>query len=197
MRLHRIGVATLAALLVVAPANAQTNVDLASRSSGTLADRSILVRLGLPAQAPTADDAGPVLAGLPAPTLDTGASAAAVAHARRQQTTEMVPWPWGWSLRGFLGGLLAGPIGVGIAFRMASNSEVPTLAFAGAAEGDDGFDAAAYVERVIDRRKEATFAGGLVGTGVFLYALLVVLDIDNSGETTIDGELPDPTDEGF
>ena len=204
MTIHRIGAAALTATLIAAPAGAQTSADraddVARTTSTASADENrtnIRARLGLPGPTGVGWTGPDALAYAPAPVASTRTEARSRSVVfRGARAEENVAWPWGWTLRGFIGGLLAGPIGTGIAFNMAGNSDVtpPQVAAADGAAAP-ALDAA-LVERIRARRKEAAFAGGLVGTGVFLYTVLVVLDLDNSGETSIDGQ-PRPPDPGF
>ena len=93
-------------------------------------------------------------------------------------------WPWGWSARGLLGGAVAGPIGAGVAYAFAGRSSVEPPDAGSALASDPNYQNAyreSFAERVRNRRREAALVGGLVGTGVFLYVLLQVIDLDGSG----------------
>lgn len=92
----------------------------------------------------------------------------------------------GWLARGLAGGLLAGPLGAGVAVGMASRSDVPLPA--PPADGapldlayQDGYQQG-FEQRVRANRKRMAFVGGMVGTGVFVFALIQALDIAGSGE---------------
>ncbi len=104
------------------------------------------------------------------------------------------PGTFGWAARGFLGGLLAGPVGTGIAVSKAgSSTDGPArnaLAQLATSEGP-GFTAGyrdGFVGRLSDRRKRSALFGGLVGTGVLAYVLYQAIDIGRP-QTAVD---PDP-----
>lgn len=191
MRFHPIGAATVIAAALVAPASAQTTAD-SPASPARAADHGIRARLGLPDLARAEERPPVVLAAADRAPAVPPSRASRPLVVRAQD--EPAPWPWGWTLRGLIGGALAGPVGTGVAFYMAGNSDVAAPAVgAGTAPADID---AAYVERIRSRRKEAAFVGGLVGTVAFLYAALVVLDIDGSGDAAITGA-PRPPETGF
>ncbi len=91
----------------------------------------------------------------------------------------------GWFLRGLVGGAIAGPLGGGLAYGMASHSGVPETALpSGEPDYQSGFKAA-FDERAHDRRKRAVLLGGTVGTGILLVVVLTRLHFggsDNPGE---------------
>lgn len=90
-------------------------------------------------------------------------------------------WSWSWFRRGLLGGTVAGPIGTAVAVIGAGRSQPDLIT----PDGADPRFAEGYreglAERTVARRREAAMAGGLVGTGVFLYALVRLLDLDFGG----------------
>jgi hypothetical protein len=83
--------------------------------------------------------------------------------ARYESTTN---WVWG----GFVGGLTLGPIGAGLAWTLATNSDVALrvdrrmiLHLDGGSTSIDAFEQA-YAEALLDRRKRSALRGGLLGT---------------------------------
>ncbi len=97
------------------------------------------------------------------------------------------PTDWGWFARGLVGGLVGGPIGTGVAFTMAGRSEVvlPADAPSGRGAFDEGY-AQGYRDQLLFRRKEKAFVGGLVGTVVWGWAVLRVIDLAGGGSVTGD-----------
>jgi hypothetical protein len=94
----------------------------------------------------------------------------------------------GWLGRGFLGGLVAGPIGLGfVASRAdgASRRDADAASFAG--NGEDLAYAAAYRlalrDRLRSKYKRNAVIGGIVGTGVFVYALTRVIHLKSGGSS--------------
>lgn len=104
----------------------------------------------------------------------------------------------GWFGRGFLGGVLAGPIGGAVAFSRAGRVPALPPAAARQLEGRDpayvhGFTDA-FRQRLREERREAALVGGILGTGVFVAALLYLTDFHlDGGERR--GPLP-PDDPG-
>jgi hypothetical protein len=83
--------------------------------------------------------------------------------ARYESTTN---WVWG----GFVGGLTLGPIGAGLAWTLANNSDVAlgvdrrmVLHLDGGPTYIDAFEQA-YAEALLDRRKRSALRGGIIGT---------------------------------
>jgi len=105
----------------------------------------------------------------------------------------------GWVLRGFVGGALLGPIGMGLAVSFAGNSagEVAQAAAAAQPMQDLAYSSAwrqAYAQGLRGRRQRAALMGGAVGTAVLVFTILQVVDIgrsDPGGERIID-QLPIP-----
>ena len=95
-------------------------------------------------------------------------------------------WSWSWFGQGLLGGSVAGPLGMGVVFVRAGRSDVELSGAASESLAErDPLYAAGFREgfeaRLHARRREAAAVGGLVGTGVFLYVILQVLDFDFGG----------------
>jgi len=94
----------------------------------------------------------------------------------------------GWLGRGFLGGLVAGPIGLGfIVSRADAASRRDAGAAAVAGNGEDLAYVAAYRlalrDRLRSKRKRNAVIGGVVGTGVFVYALTRVIHLKSGGSS--------------
>lgn len=90
-----------------------------------------------------------------------------------------------WLATGFVGGALLGPLGAGINLALASRRDVlvpPHVEAAARSEaaGREEEFLAAYRARVRSNRRTAAFVGGATGTLVFAFALLQVLNWDNS-----------------
>lgn len=101
----------------------------------------------------------------------------------------------GWLARGFLGGVLLGPIGTGVAVAKAGSSAESAAAQAVASQSAGTPDyargwEAAYLERLRMRRQRSALIGGAVGSGVLLFALLQVVDL---GGVTEDDEVGEPS----
>lgn len=104
-------------------------------------------------------------------------------------------WSWGWFARGFAGGALAGPIGAGYVVHRAGLSEIPPPPDppmgTGAADPQYIIDYRnAYANRLVGRRRTAAFAGGIIGSAVFVAALLQSIDL--SGDSSVSGSPPAP-----
>jgi hypothetical protein len=83
--------------------------------------------------------------------------------ARYESTTN---WVWG----GFVGGLTLGPIGAGLAWTLANNSDVAlgvdrrlVLHLDGGPTYIEAFEQA-YAEALLERRKRSALRGGILGT---------------------------------
>lgn len=116
-----------------------------------------------------------------APTTQMPDTASAVYKAAAAAARE-VPTN-GWIGRGFIGGVLGGPVGAAIVVGIADRSGVPG-ASAGVDGGTDpgpGFDAA-FAARVRESRKRKAFLGGMLGSGVFLAGLVWAIQIAQGGE---------------
>jgi hypothetical protein len=91
-----------------------------------------------------------------------------LAAARYESTT---PWIWG----GFLGGLTLGPVGAGLAWTLANNSDVALgvdrrmllLAYDGGFTYVDAYERA-YAEALHARRKRSALTGGALGTAALV-----------------------------
>ncbi|HEV2130181.1 MAG TPA: hypothetical protein VGR27_03735 [Longimicrobiaceae bacterium] len=90
-----------------------------------------------------------------------------------------------WLTRGFLGGALAGPVGAAVAVALAGKSGIRApAALAGEASGDTAFRRGfeeGFAMQVRHERKKKAFVGGMIGTGIFITALIYTLDIAGSG----------------
>jgi len=85
-------------------------------------------------------------------------------------------WVWG----GFVGGLTLGPIGAGLAWTLANNSDVALgvdrrmiLHYDGGATYIDAFERA-YAEALLERRKRSALRGGVLGTAALVATATVV-----------------------
>ena len=100
----------------------------------------------------------------------------------------------GWLVRGLVGGTLLGPIGTGLAVSFAGKSAAESAQAAADARPtqDLAWSAVwrqAYAEGVRGRRQRAALIGGAVGTAVFVFALVQIVEIgrtDPGGESIID-----------
>lgn len=148
-----------------------------AKSSLLLAAAVLLSAAPAAAQAPLPPQArGPVafryLA--PAPATEQPATAAALPLASPLvQDTVPAPWSWKWMGWGFVGGAVAGPVGTALAYNRAGRGE--------------GLE-----ERIRSRRKESAFVGGMLGTAIFAYVLLQVVDLPGIFQGNGDGQQPDP-----
>jgi hypothetical protein len=99
----------------------------------------------------------------------------------------------GWLARGFVGGALAGPIGAALVLGSAGRSGTrdPTLRAQEAADPRfrEGFEGA-YLAQVRQERRKRAFIGGMLGTGVFLTAVIAAIDIAGRGGAGTGTELP-------
>jgi hypothetical protein len=93
--------------------------------------------------------------------------------ARYESTTN---WIWG----GFLGGMTLGPIGAGLAWTLANNSEVALgvdermlLSYDGGSAYIDAYQRA-YAEELLARRKRSALTGGAIGTAALAATLTAI-----------------------
>jgi hypothetical protein len=93
--------------------------------------------------------------------------------ARYESTTN---WVWG----GFMGGLTLGPIGAGLAWTLANNSDVALgvdrrvlLSYDGGLTYVDAFERA-YAEALLERRKRSALRGGIIGTAALAATLTTI-----------------------
>jgi hypothetical protein len=93
--------------------------------------------------------------------------------ARYESTTN---WVWG----GFVGGLTLGPIGAGLAWTLANNSDVAlgvdrrmVLHLDGGPAYIEAFEQA-YAEALLDRRKRSALRGGIIGTAGLVATATVI-----------------------
>ncbi len=96
-----------------------------------------------------------------------------------------------WLARGFVGGVLGGPIGAAVVVGFADRSGVPSASTIvdGGPETDPGFDAA-FTRLVRDSRKQKAFIGGMLGSAVFLGGLVWAIQIAGGGDGA--AGVPDP-----
>lgn len=116
----------------------------------------------------------------PVPAAQAMASDTVVLGARRgvdaaryESTTN---WVWG----GFVGGLTLGPIGAGLAWTLANNSDVAlgvdrrmVLHLDGGPTYIEAFEQA-YAEALLERRKRSAVRGGLLGTAGLVATATVI-----------------------
>ena len=91
-------------------------------------------------------------------------------------------WPWGWTAGGFLGGSVAGPLGAGIAVALSGRSDVSVPSPPIPAPVDPVYQEAfqtSFEDQVRMQRRKAALVGGVVGTGVFLAAIIYLVDFDD------------------
>lgn len=91
----------------------------------------------------------------------------------------------GWMATGFVGGLVAGPLGAGVNFAIASAREAPappeSLIASSPASSTGAYREAftdAYRARIRSNRRSASIVGGLTGSVVFAFVLLQVANWD-------------------
>lgn len=123
----------------------------------------------------------------PAATADTLAERG---H-REGEAAAKQTYPWGWFGRGFLGGVLGGPIGTVVAYRKADRQIVmpPTAEDLHPADRQnrlylEGYTAG-FSDRARARRKGYALIGGAIGTGVLTYALLQLFDMGGKAGGTV------------
>jgi hypothetical protein len=86
----------------------------------------------------------------------------------------------GWVMRGFAGGLTLGPIGAGLAWTVANNSEValsPQQRMLLLQEGGSTYTESfqrAYAETLLTRRKRSALTGGAIGTAALAAVVTTV-----------------------
>jgi hypothetical protein len=115
------------------------------------------------AQDVPARDTNPVAAEAAASDTVVLGARRGVDAARYESTTN---WVWG----GFVGGLTLGPIGAGLAWTLANNSDVAlgvdrrmVLHLDGGPAYIEAFEQA-YAQALLDRRKRSALRGGILGT---------------------------------
>jgi hypothetical protein len=116
----------------------------------------------------------------PVPAAEAAASDTVVLAARRgvdaaryESTTN---WVWG----GFIGGLTLGPIGAGLAWTLANNSDVAigidrrmVLHLDGGPTYIEAFEQA-YAQSLLERRKRSALRGGILGTAGLVATATVI-----------------------
>jgi hypothetical protein len=95
-------------------------------------------------------------------------------QAARYESTSR--WIWG----GFLGGATLGPIGAGLAWTLANNSQVALgvdqrmlLSYDGGSAYIDAYQRA-YAEELLARRKRSALTGGAIGTAALVATLTAI-----------------------
>lgn len=119
----------------------------------------------------------------PAPQPDSTESAKTAASAAATATM-----PMGWFGKGLLGGGVAGPLGLLFVYHRASNAQVtlPSAIADSLADSDPAYAyayRAAYEDARRQRVREASAAGGLIGTGVWIVAMFQLLHLSGKGST--------------
>lgn len=144
------------------------------------------------ASAGSAPAGSPAVGSAPEPLPDSLAVLSPAERGRRagvQAGQRAQPWSWKWFSRGLAGGTVAGPIGAGIATAAAGHGTMPD---APAVPEDrdpalgEGYRTG-YASGIRNERREAALVGGLLGTGIFTFALLHVLNVVGGGAGTDDG----------
>jgi hypothetical protein len=121
----------------------------------------------------------------PVPAVEAAASDMVVLGLRRgidaaryESTTN---WVWG----GFIGGLTLGPIGAGLAWTLANNSDVAlgvdrrmVLHLDGGATYIQAFEQA-YAQALLDRRKRSALRGGILGTAGLVAAATAIWAVNH------------------
>lgn len=131
---------------------------------------------------------------LPTATPDTLADRA---H-REGATAAKETHPWGWFGRGFLGGIVGGPIGTVVAYRKAGQHDVTPPLPVDLDPTSHHYQpylesyAAGFGDRARARRKGYALIGGVIGTGVLTYTLLQLFDIGGKAGGTMIAPPPDP-----
>ncbi len=131
----------------------------------------------------------PLRAQTPAPAPVTPEEIAADSAAIRGSAVAHRNFPFSWAGRGFLGGVVAGPFGTAFVYHRAGDSgvEVPSAVLdsvrsaGGSDAGHSDAFASGYAEGVRQRRREASIAGGMIGTGVLIFTIFQVFDIVGNG----------------
>lgn len=128
------------------------------------------------------------VAGQDAPARDTTAPHApevdaldaAVLGARRGLEAARYEPTTGWVWGGFVGGLTLGPIGAGVAWTLANNSDVAlgverrtALSYDGGFTYVDAYERA-YAEALLARRKRSALTGGALGTAALAATLTAI-----------------------
>jgi hypothetical protein len=125
----------------------------------------LLVPSSLAAQEPPQVQAAPEVRTVSVVVTDTAVLGARRGlQAARYETTSR--WIWG----GFLGGMTLGPIGAGLAWTLANNSEVALsvdqrmlLSYDGGYAYIEAYERA-YAQELLARRKRSALTGGAIGT---------------------------------
>jgi hypothetical protein len=94
-----------------------------------------------------------------------------------------VPGTRGWLGRGFVGGLIAGPVGMAYVVSRAGSTAAADAdaAAAGQSLGSDGlaFYRQAFAAKLRTRRATSAFLGGAVGTGILVLAIVQVVNLSH------------------
>jgi hypothetical protein len=100
-----------------------------------------------------------------------------------------------WFAAGLLGGVLTGPLGAGVATAVAGRSDVgewPDPPRADNASYRQGFESA-YEAQVRTGRRRKALVGGMVGSAVFVAAVIALIEVSGSGGAGDESD-PPPAD---
>jgi hypothetical protein len=135
----------------------------------------LLVASPLAAQEPPAEPAAPEARTASIVMTDTAVlgTRRGLQAARYESTSR---WIWG----GFLGGFALGPIGAGLAWTLANNSDVALtvdqrllLSYDGGSAFIEAYEAA-YAQELLARRKRSALTGGAIGTAALAATLAAI-----------------------
>jgi hypothetical protein len=135
----------------------------------------LLVPSALAAQEPPGSQVDPMVGTVSVVVTDTAVlGARRGSQAARYETTS--PWIWG----GFLGGMTLGPIGAGLAWTLAKNSDVALtvdqrmlLSYDGGSDYVGAYQRA-YADELLARRKRSALTGGAIGTAALAATLTAI-----------------------
>lgn len=100
-----------------------------------------------------------------------------------------VPGTTGWIGRGFLGGLIAGPVGMGYVVSRAGSTAAADATAAAERQnlGPDlqQFYEQAYASKLRSRRAVPAFLGGAVGTGVLVFAIVRIVKLSHNSDVPL------------
>lgn len=111
------------------------------------------------------------------PSADTLAVESSVLGERRGTQAARYESTGGWIWGGFLGGITLGPIGAGLAWTLANNSDAALgldrrmlLSYDGDITYIDAYERA-FAETLLQRRKRSALKGGAIGTAALVATL--------------------------